>query len=194
MVTEFTRCPTSAWCASHLTHPARNISFFQRIIFRVDMRNVWMVLAKPLFSRRLTTMARAAERWQRQCSERRYVKAHAIPLRTCHASKLCPVSPKYFSHPSSPTTHLVKWRILGQKNAPRLCVPWSILFCSISYTSNASANTLRSSMVFALTVDSTVTIGSMMVMFFIASICSRIFLPDAGAHVPFSTKATLRFW
>ena len=58
MVTEFTRCPTSAWCASHLTHLARNISFFQRIIFRVDMRNVWMVLAKPLFSRRLTTTSR----------------------------------------------------------------------------------------------------------------------------------------
>lgn len=119
MVTEFTRCPTSAWCASHLTHPARNISFFQRIIFRVDMRKVWMVLAKPLFSRRLTTTSRAAERWQRQCSERRYVKAHAIPLRTCHASKLCPVSPKYFSHPSSPTTHLVKWRILGQKKCSK---------------------------------------------------------------------------
>ena len=72
--------------------------------------------------------------------------------------------------------------------------PLTVSLMGYFYPINASASTLRSSIVLALTVDSTVTIGSMMVMFFIASRASRIFLPDAGAQVPFSTKATLRFW
>ena len=72
--------------------------------------------------------------------------------------------------------------------------PQTVSLMGYFYPINASASTLRSSIVLALTVDSTVTTGSMMVMFFIASIASRIFLPAAGAQVPFSTKATLRFW
>ena len=46
----------------------------------------------------------------------------------------------------------------------------------------------------AFTVDSTVTMGSTMVICFMASIASRIFLPAAGAHEPFSMMATRRFW
>lgn len=61
-------------------------------------------------------------------------------------------------------------------------------------TKRASASVWSFSMVSALTVDSTVTMGSTMVICFMASMASRIFLPATGAHEPFSMMATRRFW